>query len=115
MPALGDWPGSPELPQRRPLPWIGSVVIEVVKIVDIDQPRSVIVDHVELVVPVLARRPPSRSHSPVPTGTRSHLETGTRASSDDLGTKDVPASGNRQHRPKDAAGRGVTRRSRPPR
>lgn len=37
---------------------------QVVKIIDIDEPRSVIADHVELVVPVLARpSTPSRSHS----------------------------------------------------
>ena len=46
-----------------PRPCAGSVVVEVMKIVDIDQPQAVIVNHIELVVPVLRERStPSRSH-----------------------------------------------------
>ena len=44
-------------PKKRhtPLPRSRSVVVEVTKIVDIDRPEAVIIDHVELVDPVLAR------------------------------------------------------------
>ena len=47
-----------------PLPRSRSVVVEVMKIVDIDRPEVVVIDHVELVDPVLGgRSTPSRSHS----------------------------------------------------
>ena len=56
-------PLMPDEATHTPLPRSRSVVVEVTKIVDIDQPEVVIVDHVELVVAVLPRRTtPSRSH-----------------------------------------------------
>jgi hypothetical protein len=50
-------------PTKRHIPLSRSVVVEVTKIVDIDRPDSIIIDHVELIVPVLPRRStPTLSH-----------------------------------------------------
>src|SRR5512144_2912334 len=62
-------------PTRRhtPLPRSRSVVVEVTKVVDIDRPEVVIVDHVKLVVAVLPRgTTQTEATDSVPTRTRSH-------------------------------------------
>lgn len=57
-------PQSPGLlAEDAPLPCVGSVVVPVTKVGDIDQRESVIVDHVQLVVAVLPHSAtPSQSH-----------------------------------------------------
>ena len=66
--------------RHTPLPRSRSVVIEVTKIVDIDQPQAVIVNHIELVVPVLRERSTqAAATAPVPSRARLHPRRDTRS------------------------------------
>src|SRR5512144_2647786 len=56
--------------RHTPLPRSRSVVIVVTKIVEIDRPKSLILDHVELLVAVLRGHPPLAGAMALPIGTR---------------------------------------------